>query len=699
MKTRILTYILIAFMAITLSCSEDMLQPAVISGVKQELRIEATFMPMPADSPFTKAAPESSPASIRTWGYRWSVGDTQGAPSWFTDRTFTIVGTSYVYDGYIEADVPAGYEASVWGIAPGDATGLSGLPQSSIAATPGFTYITPGDVSLQRDIQTGTSSVISAGTTGPVKMSFEHVMAGLRFHTATNYVPSYLIRSISISGIADAGIYTQGQGWSGISGSVTYTITPEVTPGRTDYNTLLGTEDMTMMLIPQTLPMDASLSVTIDRGSGDETLSASLAGLELQQGYIMSIRIGLPEEESVDLSYRTYTGAESVSRNTANCYIVRAAGVYDLPLVYGNGIKAGMINSASYTRLVSDYTAEFVNHLGSIITSPYIEENTGCTAGAAGLLWQTSPDVVKSVRIVEGSPCRMMRIHIDRIPETNALAVVYVKDMLEDIMWSWMLWVTADDIHAEALTNANDIIYYIMNENLGAIWSGPGRDITDDNRYVSPHYQWGRKDPMCPATAYNNGSNMTLYDIDGAIYTGYGSYGVDADSDAGGTERSIANSIRMPEKLFRRHNSTNHNWNNLPWFNNYWNAAETESGNYSNNQETAIKTIYDPCPNGWMLPAGKAFTGLSSSSVLNSMTGGKVYKLNSHDEIGTWFQFLGKRGPGGGFDNVGSASYYTFAVTDSRYVRSLSITSAGSVTPNNNDYRSTACVVRPVLEP
>ncbi|MBR6459320.1 MAG: hypothetical protein IKS49_04055 [Actinomycetaceae bacterium] len=57
-----------------------------------------------------------------------------------------------------------------------------------------------------------------------------------------------------------------------------------------------------------------------------------------------------------DLSMFTVDGTSLILRETANCYVVRTAGVYKFPLVYGNGIKRGVANTAAYTRQGSTYT-------------------------------------------------------------------------------------------------------------------------------------------------------------------------------------------------------------------------------------------------------------------------------------------------------------------------------------------------------
>lgn len=388
-----------------------------------------------------------------------------------------------------------------------------------------------------------------------------------------------------------------------------------------------------------------------------------------------------------DLSFiDPLTGVAKVSRSTANSYIIRKPGVYRIPLIYGNGIKNGAVNSDAYTRQGSTYTADFVNHLGAAITAPYIEDNAGCVAVSAGLLWQTASGMISNVGIYEGVDCKYLAFTVASVPATNGLAVLHVKDANGDIMWSWTVWCAATLASPFVLMNFTNAEYEMFGEPMGAIWNA-NRD-----HFTMPHYQWGRKDPMAPAAAYNSTTQMTLYDIEGNVYSGFGSYGVVDDSDAGGTVRSVANAIKMPNKFFLEYDAAKYNWNNLAWFNNFWDASITASGLNADNQATAIKTIYDPCPVGWMLPGNRFATGFTTTggnsadpeqfNIIGSFASGYTFKKNAADEGGVYFPAAGYRyRTSGGLYGVGSYGYFwSLAPFSQAYARSLYF-SSGSVYP------------------
>ena len=400
---------------------------------------------------------------------------------------------------------------------------------------------------------------------------------------------------------------------------------------------------------------------------------------------------------SRDLSYFDVFGHGIFLRETANTYVVPRASdkYYKFPLVYGNGIHKGKENPAAYTRLGSTYTADFVNHLGEHITSPFIEENAGCHAASAGLLWQTSSAFIDEVAIEDGVDCRYLRFHVNNPASVGSDAVLFVKDANNDIIWSWMIWAPASLLSVDRVTNYTGVHYDFLSENLGA--------LVDNTSYrINPHYQWGRKDPMPPSAAYNSTSNITLYDIAGNAYSGFGAESTNAN-------KTVANAIKNPNLFFIYYDTTYYNWNNLSYFNNFWNAAMTESGDLADNQATAIKTIYDPCPAGFMLPAGRAWTGFTTTgtnsgtssefNVVGSFDAGWKFKKDAQDTVGAYYPASGYRGSGSGglYDVGGYGVCWSFAPYSATYARYLYFDS-GSVYPLNYSDRSHGFSVRPLRE-
>ena len=83
------------------------------------------------------------------------------------------------------------------------------------------------------------------------------------------------------------------------------------------------------------------------------------------------------------------------TRNTANCYVVNAPGHYRLPLVYGNAITNGSLNSSCYTFGNGDISGvgtalrRFTDYNGNAISGARISG-----AQSAILVWQDAYNLV-----------------------------------------------------------------------------------------------------------------------------------------------------------------------------------------------------------------------------------------------------------------------------------------------------------------
>ena len=401
-----------------------------------------------------------------------------------------------------------------------------------------------------------------------------------------------------------------------------------------------------------------------------------------------------------DLSLYDIHGYDTSSRTTANTYVVRNPGHYVIPLIYGNSIKNNQINDRAYTNNGSQYSADFVNYLGNQIVSPYIETDTGVNASTAELVWQTSKDMITNVSILQGADCNYLRFAVNNIPSVNGDAVLAIKDENGNIMWSWMIWAVSEDIETATIVNNTGVEYIMMAVGLGAIFD------LNKTKYVVPHFQWGRKDPMCPPNLYNSNSDMVLYDINGNVYNGFGIFGTGNDSS---NEKTVKNSIRYPNLFFTQYDSSTCNWNNLDWSVNFWNANMTESSSIADDQDIAIKTIYDPCPRGFMIPSGRFATGFTSTgnntsiaeefNIIGSWNNGWTFKKTSNDIDGLYLPAAGHRDTSSGsLSSVGSyGNWWSYAPYSQAYSRYLYF-SRRRVNPLNYSNRAYGFAVLPAQE-
>lgn len=249
----------------------------------------------------TKGTPVTSvPSTFPVWGYVWPEAEAMGKPNW-------MCGEDFIQDGpvwrstYRHANIPAGYMMRLWAMWPMDAPGVSGLPLAASAGTPSFSYDVPTDVADHKDLLVAWSEIFDIQpATFPLVM--RHALSCILFKTSTENVPACTIKSVSIGPLASSGTYTEGSAWSALTGSDHYLIVVNQPFAVTDIDMRVGTEAQTMIVLPQTLPAEAQVSVDyrLDGETTDRTISASVAGLELGMGYKTVIRLILPTPSPSD---------------------------------------------------------------------------------------------------------------------------------------------------------------------------------------------------------------------------------------------------------------------------------------------------------------------------------------------------------------------------------------------------------------
>lgn len=164
---------------------------------------------------------------------------------------------------------------------------------------------------------------------------------------------------------------------------------------------------------------------------GDETMQA-------YQPYS-----GFSQDNPYDLS--TFGGTKN--RYTANCYVIDRGGWYMFPLVYGNAVKNGKMNSEAYTSQKKNPATALkilpvlYKHDNTPITDPYIQ-NVPSNA-CAELIWQDAYDMVEQIELVTINDKKMIRFHIDPNSIQQGNAIIALKDRAAGtVLWSWHIWAT-----------------------------------------------------------------------------------------------------------------------------------------------------------------------------------------------------------------------------------------------------------------
>ena len=364
------------------------------------------------------------------------------------------------------------------------------------------------------------------------------------------------------------------------------------------------------------------------------------------------------------------TGAAAV-QNTANSYLISAPGHYMIPLVYGNAIKNGQTNSSAYQKgsNANNTLKNFVDQDGKAITDPWIEKtNNGANRGIdlAWTVWSDEKDLVKLAsnnglyRAADGNLYIKFEVTKENIKSGNAVVAVRrswqtqrqeqrqqgrrkvwvtVTENHQQTLWSWHLWFAPKNaLDKITVTNKQGNKYDFTNEALGwkpTAWKGTPystprtvkvkveqtlgnngdkqsavititqKPATTTRTGYTTLYQWGRKDAFPGTTAtlavntinWNAGSEMYMQTIlqNPQNYYTAGYKGNVLDAGTG----------------FAKYYTLYNLWS----MNNTSAYAENQA-----NSQPVVKTIYDPSPVGFSVPANDAFTGFTE----NGLNGGRM---------------------------------------------------------------------------
>lgn len=412
-----------------------------------------------------------------------------------------------------------------------------------------------------------------------------------------------------------------------------------------------------------------------------------------------------------DLSMHNFKG-ESQKMNTANSYLISAPGYYKIPLVYGNAIKNGSKNTKSYQTANSGefILQKFKDHAGKDIASPYINvQNSSNPATQASIVWTDQSGIVDGLSVTNAGANSYVNFHVPADKIKNGNAVIAVKNASGTIMWSWHLWFDHSDVlNTVACTNYQGYTYNFTKQTLGFAYRKWDGSTYDKKRMVkvkfeqtvgqktsgkqhatitieqepgsfkwisSTHYQFGRKDALPGIRNISDGSFNNEYN-----------------------NMSVTNGIQHPETFYSGGETWDERYNQY----NLWSMDNTTTG-YNDN--SVVKTIYDPCPAGFHMPASNAFTGFTKNGQKNgpmNVSGAWDYGWNFNNKISSpdatvYFPAPGYRGRYDGRLNSGGDYWTAVPFRYTGYGCCLNFTQLFLISYNNH-LRSSGFSVRPVSE-
>ncbi len=182
----------------------------------------------------------------------------------------------------------------------------------------------------------------------------------------------------------------------------------------------------------------------------------------------------------------------------------------------------------------------------------------------------------------------------------------------EEIVWSFHIWITNRNISDFTYVIDSDS-FQMMNTNLGAIYTA-NEEVENTKKAFykfGMYYQWGRKEPF-PVTI--DGSEAGK---DPVALFGSEKYENAIPTIAYGIQNPLINIRAKDNASFYRQGLSNIS---------LWGATKhkTKTEEIKIKDDNFVKTVYDPCPEGYMVPQAYHFSGLTHKNSLSTRTGGGV---------------------------------------------------------------------------
>lgn len=237
--------------------------------------------------------------------------------------------------------------------------------------------------------------------------------------------------------------------------------------------------------------------------------------------------------------------------------------------------------------------------------------------------------------------------------EGNVILAAYKDESKSEILWTWHLWIT-DRVNIHGNPNG----YIVQDRNLGAIAAEP--ETGKEKNLWGLYYQWGRPTPF--RVVDNNQLPHTTAQAD-------------TPEDA----------VKDPTKLYGI-NASNGDW---------LKASNNQLWGYQNDFTKVQKTIYDPCPQGYMVADKRVWESIANYQTTNGWqsAGAKI-------EVGgteIWYPLQGSIGSNAYPNQAESRVRLWSSVVDinnTKYPFELRYNSSGDATTSPSPNRNVALPVR-----
>lgn len=359
-----------------------------------------------------------------------------------------------------------------------------------------------------------------------------------------------------------------------------------------------------------------ALSIDLQNPAEEEVVELAISqGDTLEIPFKVGALEGFAVSANVECSDKNYQTSVELSNNGASGVVTVIAPdfIFEDATVKVNLTVTDAENSRNQTMEIKVAAKSILENLavpanchlvspGAFVKFAAVKGNTTESVGTVAkveLLWEDAVGLVDSVFTLNNT-----ELYVLVNKELVGNALVCAKDADETILWSWHMWVSAEDATANSMEytyvpadGSASTTFYFMDRNLGALTSKLGS--ADVNGCF---YQWGRKDPF-PGPTYER-TYKKIYDANGEE--------VAITSATPQVVNNIDTAIKTPLTYYLH---TSSNKGNYSWITNSALDVPAEDVNNLWGGISKTKTIYDPCPAGYRVPQLAAWQFLSDSNV------------------------------------------------------------------------------------
>ena len=297
-------------------------------------------------------------------------------------------------------------------------------------------------------------------------------------------------------------------------------------------------------------------------------------------------------------------GSDLSKNETANTYVVLKAGSYSFRAdVMGNG-EEGFLEE--WTDAIAENSSiDYKLYPAEAEDTKIVTRNNK----SAEVLW-CDGDCVSDVALSEDKKTITFKAN-----GNEGAALIALKDKSGIIVWSWMIWCTDRPEEFEYLTSEGNTVS-VMDRNLGAVSADPA----DGTKTYGYYFQGGRKDPLKGNALYENNAETSIeYSVMNPTVPFFGISAAKGDNEwFNGKFAAFTPDL---------------------WGDHYYPVSHSRNCIEMTDIYELKKTIYDPCPPGYIIPTEEVWLGYSDLAKSYEMTDNGTYLTVENGK--TFFPYTG----------------------------------------------------------